>query len=67
MICRFVTGRGGKNERELAKNPVICLDENCFIAGTGDERLESAHLPRWIGGGETFRPPWSTFEPSPTL
>jgi len=52
-----MTGRGGKNERELAENPVICLDANYLIAGTSDERPESAHLPRWIGGSETFRPP----------
>jgi hypothetical protein len=67
IICRFVTGRGGKNERELAENPLICLDANYLIAGTSDERPESAHLLRWIGEGETFCPPQSTFKPSPPL
>jgi hypothetical protein len=41
----------------LAENPVICLDANYLIAGTSDERSESAHLPRWIGEGETFCTP----------
>jgi hypothetical protein len=60
-------GQRGKNERELAENPVICLDANCLIAGTSDERPESAHLLRWIDGGETFCTPQSTFKPSPPL
>ena len=57
IICRLVTGSGGKNERESAENPVICLDANCLIAGTSDEGPESAHLLRWIDGGETFCTP----------
>ena len=50
-------GSRGKNERELAESTLTCLDANCLIAGTSDERPESAHLLRWIDGGETFCTP----------